>query len=67
MTVIYICDKKKDCADPNKFIPCYPCQHTTDPEHALNGVCEDPWNYPERFELIGLSQYWERDNYGTVG
>ena len=60
--VIYICDQTKACADDTKIIKCYPCKHTRDPEHSLNGVCADPWNYPERFEQIGISQYWEKED-----
>ena len=54
--VVYLCDGKMPCA---KKVGCFLsgsdvgfCKHTTDPEHALYGVCPDPQNHPERFEII---------------
>lgn len=28
------------------------CRHTLNSKHAVNPLCEDPENYPERFEQI---------------
>ena len=54
--VLYLCDCRMPCATE---VGCYKndsavgfCKHTTKPEHAMNGICEDPQNHPERFEPI---------------
>lgn len=43
----YICDKTlcNNCSDTY-------CECTLDPNHAVNGPCEDPWNHTERFEIV---------------
>ena len=44
------------------------CHHTSDPRYAKNGAIEDPWNYPDRFEVEedseGMKYYWERRPMG---
>ena len=63
-SVAYICDGK-DCADqlwPSCKITGTKidhCDHTTNPEHAKNGPCEDPENHPERFKELQSGRYWE--------
>lgn len=63
-TVAYICDGKA-CEDqlwPSCKIPRTEidhCDHTTNPEHAKNGPCEDPENHPERFKELQNGRYWE--------
>ena len=61
--VAYICDGKNcpkpvGCKVKNKKKGL--CLHTTDPKHAVNGKCRDPWNYPERFEMekIGNAKFY---------
>ena len=53
--VAYLCDgmgcaavreEGKDCV----IFEGEPCRHTFDPTHAVNGECENPAKYPERFE-----------------
>lgn len=62
LNVVYICDKKA-CPFPQscKRFKDYECHHTSKPEHAKNGVCLDPWNHLDRFEVIGENQYWEKE------
>lgn len=48
MDIIYICDKKKDCAEGTGCGA--HCNHTLDTAHALNGACDRPQEHPERFE-----------------
>jgi hypothetical protein len=62
--IVYICDGK--ACDHKEFSSCkgdYPgvdvCHHTTDPKHAKYGICEDPVNHPERFELLEDGDFWE--------
>ena len=51
--ILYICDQHF-CDDPSCLkYENYECHHTTSPNHALNGKCEDPWNHPERFGETG--------------
>ena len=55
--VAYICDGYARCAlEPGCYMrndPVCPsdilCRHTTDPDHAKNGICKNPWKHPERF------------------
>lgn len=51
MKIAYICDKKKRCSKSRGCGGNY-CNHTLEPEHALNGICEDPEN-DERFDRDG--------------
>ena len=66
MKTFYLCDGLRSCLgsagcayrkeDPG------PCMHTTDPDHALNGKCEQPGKFPGRFYLSkfqGKESYWE--------
>ena len=69
MRVAYICDGLvPECSDKLGCFRCGKegmnyCKHTFQPEHALNGACEDPWNYPQRFidlsKSTGENEYWE--------
>ncbi|MBR6851296.1 MAG: hypothetical protein IKM88_13775 [Lachnospiraceae bacterium] len=70
MKIAYICDFKDKCADrPGCFRHNTPnlntCKHTFDPAHAANGAVLDPWNHPERFTKIDLTDdeqvFWEGD------
>lgn len=69
MKIAYICNGLvPGCSDK---IGCYrclkpgmsDCHHTTDDRYALNGKCEDPENYPERFNKLDPDDsdidYWE--------
>lgn len=55
--IAYICDGHAKCSmEPGCFIREDPitwsdsiCYHTLDPNHAVNGICYDPENHPERF------------------
>lgn len=55
--VAYICDGKAKCTlEPGCFARYDPvtwsdmvCRHTLDGSHAVNGICVDPENHPERF------------------
>ena len=47
MSVLYLCD-----GDGCRYMchrKLYDCEHTTDPQHAVNGVCEQPELCPARF------------------
>ncbi len=68
--VFYICNQ----ADPNcvsraKYGQCLECKHTTKPNFAKNGVCNDPEKHPERFEPEtfeiangrSVTYYWEKE------
>ena len=53
MSVLYLCDGE-GCRSKNKSCKGKPetsefCMHTTDPDHAVNGPCEYPEQYPDRF------------------
>ena len=55
--IFYICDRKKPCS----FSPKYgkDCKHTTNPEHALNGISEDP-EHDKRFIFNKeFGDFWE--------
>ena len=63
--VAYLCDghvekcSKTGCAlvpEPKLWGE---CRRTTDPTHAINGPCMDPWNHPERFMNLGNNRYAE--------
>lgn len=68
--VKYLCDGKKECGYGNIFCGVYNkkssaspydlCIYTRDPEHAKNGACTDPENYPERFLKVKYD-YWEKE------
>lgn len=57
MKIAYICDGKAKCSlEPCCFARFEPvtlsdvvCRHTLEEEHAVNGICSDPENHPERF------------------
>lgn len=63
MRVAYLCDGH-GCK--SKFPSCrFPetgrlCRHTTDPEHAVNGACEDPKGEPERFLELAPGVFAEK-------
>ena len=67
LRVAYLCDgqvencRKTGCALVPEPGPWSECRRTTDPKHAINGPCEDPWNHPERFEPFGNNRYVEVD------
>ena len=58
--IAYICDGHDKCSmEPGCFMredlvgaSDMVCRHTTKAEHAVNGPCEDPENYPERFVYV---------------
>lgn len=66
---LYLCDGKK--CDDLKWCKCRVkedgsdlCMRTADPNHAKNGPCEDPQNYPERFDVSydnGITYYIEKE------
>lgn len=70
MKTAYLCDGLCKCSDK---VGCYRlaksgmdyCRHTFDERHAINGSCENPENFPERFSLIDLTNtescWWEGD------
>lgn len=66
MRVAYVCDGE-GCRSGNKYCRWYPvgdamrCTHTTDPRHAVNGVCDAPDMCPERFAELEPGVYWEKD------
>ena len=70
VAIAYICDGHDDCAfEPGCFKredlvskSDWVCHHTTKPEHAVNDICEDPENHPERFVLVNGEKldYYER-------
>lgn len=55
--IAYICDGYDKCSlEPGCFLREDPlsitdhcCHHTLDPKHAVNDICNDPENHPERF------------------
>lgn len=49
MKILYLCDRKKDCADVEH---CNVCHHTFDEKHALRGIPKDKDELIERFILI---------------
>ena len=60
VVIAYICDGHDKCSmEPGCFMredlvgaSDMVCRHTTKAEHAVNGPCEDPENYPERFVYV---------------
>lgn len=68
-SIIYICDGH-DCNDEElpyckvRFPRYGECNHTLNSDHAKNGCCPDPWNYPERFETYTRNNdeivFWEK-------
>lgn len=56
----YVCNGGANCHSYNCKI-LFPkigyCCHTFKPEFAKNPLCEDPWNHPERFELVRKNTY----------
>ena len=64
--IAYLCDGKAcgNKADPYCALTKPPrgeCARTIDPQHAKNGPCENPENYPERFEKLANGRFWEKD------
>ena len=63
--VLYLCDGN-GCRYEHKMCKMQDserCMHTTNPAHAINGVCEDPQRHPERFRYIGNGDYAELEDY----
>ena len=70
VVIAYICDGHDKCSmEPGCFMQedlvsksDWVCHHTTNVEHAVNGPCKDPENYPERFVFgNGIDfDYYER-------
>lgn len=62
MQIVYVCDKKKKCANtlgcgsPEKNNQGIYCNHTLDPNHAKNGVCDNP---EESDRFIKHEDYYE--------
>ena len=66
MQVTYLCDRKQKCKEHCLNDDNYPCRHTLDPEHALNGICKDPQRHPERFWHMTADEvdiYEEKEDY----
>ena len=65
MRVAYLCDGQ-GCASVHPSCRYLPegdlerCTHTTDPAHAVNGACEHPEEYPERFVEVKPGAFMER-------
>lgn len=38
---LYLCDRKQKCSS-SYYCKTLECMHTADPNHALNGPCENP-------------------------
>lgn len=61
--VIYLCDgaaegcSRRGCAIASKWFG--DCRHTTNEKNAVNGICREPWKYPERFIEIVPGEWWE--------
>lgn len=59
--IFYLCDREKEC---KRSITCGNgkdhCNHTTDSEHARNGMCDNP-EKSDRFELTERGDYWEKE------
>ena len=40
------------------------CKHTSNPDAAEFGPCDEPWRHPDRFKCVvlddGKMQFWER-------
>ena len=60
--VAYVCDR---CVEGCGKHGCgrY-CLRTTNPEHAVFGAVEEPWNYPWRFREIEPGKWYEFDPVG---
>lgn len=69
--IAYICDGHDKCSmEPGCFLREDPvtwsdsiCYHTLNPNHAVNGICKDPKNHPERFTCFPEFEqikYYER-------
>lgn len=66
MTVLYICNKKREKCHEDGGVCFEDCYLTTDPACAKNGPCEDPENHPERFfptTFYSEEAYEERKTY----
>lgn len=70
--IVYLCDGKRECRlsascalNPDSQVFMKLCRHTADPDHAENGPCDCPEEFPGRFEKIGDENgalYWERES-----
>lgn len=63
--IVYLCDRKA-CIINDKDYCVKNCMHTSRGDHAINGLCEDPENHPERFEKIESRVgpvYREKEDY----
>lgn len=63
--IVYLCDRKA-CIINGKDYCVKNCMHTCRGDHAINGLCEDPENHPERFEKIESRigpVYKEKEDY----
>lgn len=60
--VAYVCDR---CVEGCRKHGCgrY-CWRTTNPEHAVFGAVEEPWNWPCRFREIKPGMWYELDPSG---
>lgn len=54
----YICDRNKPCGLCNWNCNKDGCSHTSDPKHALNGICLKP-EFDKRFIKTEFGDYWE--------
>ena len=60
--VVYVCDR---CAEGCRKHGCVRyCWRTTNPEHAVFGAVEEPWNCPERFMEVEPGKWYEFDPVG---
>ncbi len=63
MRVAYLCDglacRGRSCGG-NPAGNAGGCQHTTRPEHAVNGTCKAPELEPERFEELEQGVFAEK-------
>jgi hypothetical protein len=55
--ILYLCDRKQKCSS-SYYCKTLECMHTTDPNHALNGPCENP-EKSDRFDRWPDGSYVE--------
>lgn len=60
--VAYVCDRCVERCGKHGCGRC--CWRTTNPEHAVFGAVEEPWNYPWRFIEIKPGTWYELDPVG---
>lgn len=68
--IVYLCDGECQCSTSmgcklNPYAYYGVCEHTTDADHARNGACACPEEFPGRFERVDKGFrviYWEREH-----